>query len=473
VKDEEFMVGMNHHSNNNNSGSATATAPSLQSDASAAVIKIEVHRRLLESMDLAQAKRMGREQLQAECSKRVDQLLNEQRCPLSTPEKQKLLREVMDEIFGLGPIEDLLRDGLVTDILVNGPHQIYLERQGRLFECDQQFRDNDHLIQVIQRIAARVGRRVDESSPMLDARLSDGSRVNAIIPPLALDGASMSIRRFGTMPFDIDKLVSVGALTREMSQFLEACVKCRLNILISGGTGSGKTTLLNSLSRWIPAGERVVTIEDAAELQLQRRHVVRLETRPPNIEGKGEVTQRDLVRNALRMRPDRIILGEVRGGEALDMLQAMNTGHDGSMTTVHANNTRDAVRRIENMVSMAGLNFPMHAIREQISSAINIMVQVGRITGGRRKIKSITEITGMEGEAVCMQDIFRFRQTGVDGEGHATGQFEACGVRPQCLDRIVGEGIQFAPEAFRGRVLAMAQPTPATPPALPPQPQKR
>jgi pilus assembly protein CpaF len=436
---------------------AAATMPG-GGEGSAQSIKIEVHRRLLESMDLAQARRMPREQLQQECSRRVDQLLNEQRCPLSAPEKQKLLREVMDEIFGLGPLEDILRDALVTDILVNGPHLIYLERQGRLSETEHQFRDNEHLIQVIQRIAARVGRRIDESAPMLDARLSDGSRVNAIIPPLALDGPSMSIRRFGTIPFDITRLVSVGALTPEMSQFLEACVRCRLNILISGGTGSGKTTLLNSLSRWIPAGERVVTIEDAAELQLQRKHVVRLETRPPNIEGKGEVTQRDLVKNALRMRPDRIILGEVRGGEALDMLQAMNTGHDGSMTTVHANNTRDAIRRIENMVSMAGLNFPVHAIRDQISSAINLMVQVGRITGGRRKIKSITEITGMEGEAVCMQDIFRFKQIGVDKEGHATGHFEVCGVRPQCLERIFSEGIQFPADMFRARMLATAPP---------------
>jgi pilus assembly protein CpaF len=447
---------------NGNLQTATMTAPAIASDRATSAIKQDVHRRLLESMDLAQARRMPREQLQQECSKRVDQLLNEQRCPLSAPEKQKLLREVMDEIFGLGPLEELLRDPLVTDILINGPHQIYLERMGRLSEAETQFRDNDHLVQVIQRIAARIGRRIDESCPMLDARLADGSRVNAVIPPLALDGASMSIRRFGAIPFNIDRLIGVGALTREMSQFLEACVRSRLNILISGGTGSGKTTLLNSLSRWIPAGERVVTIEDAAELQLQRRHVVRLETRPSNIEGKGEVTQRDLVKNALRMRPDRIILGEVRGGEALDMLQAMNTGHDGSMTTVHANNTRDAVRRIENMVSMAGLNFPVHAIRDQISSAINLMVQVGRITGGRRKIRSITEITGMEGEAVCMQDIFRFKQTGVDGEGNAIGQFEACGCRPQCLERIQGEGIQFPPDMFRSRVLAVALPPPPT-----------
>ena len=427
----------------------------LTGDAQA--IKSAVHRRLLETMDLAQARRMPREQLQAECSRRVDHLLSEQRCPLSAPEKQKLLREVMDEIFGLGPLEELLRDNLVTDILVNGPHQIYLEKQGRLYETEHQFRDNEHLLQVIQRIAARVGRRIDESAPMLDARLADGSRVNAVIPPLALDGPAMSVRRFGTIPFDVERLLTVMALTREMAQFLEACVKCRMNILISGGTGSGKTTLLNCLSRWIPAGERVVTIEDAAELQLQRRHVVRLETRPQNIEGKGEVNQRDLVRNSLRMRPDRIILGECRGAEAIDMLQAMNTGHDGSMTTVHANNTRDAIRRVENMVSLAGLNFPIHAIRDQISSAINLIVQVGRVTGGKRRVKSITEITGMEGEAVCMQDIFRFRQTGVDAEGHAAGVFEACGVRPHGLERILAEGMQFHPEAFRNRVLATVQ----------------
>jgi len=420
-------------------------------------VKRQVHTRLLETLDLVQARRMPREQLQAECSRRVDQLLGEQKTPLSAPEKAKLLREVLDEIFGLGPIEELLRDPRVTDILVNGPYLIYVERGGRLEETELRFRDDEHMIQVIQRIAARVGRRIDESSPMLDARLADGSRVNAIIPPLSLDGPSMSIRRFGTIPFDISRLIGVGALTEEMSMFLEACVRCRMNILISGGTGSGKTTLLNVLSRWIPAGERVVTIEDAAELQLQRKHVVRLETRPPNIEGKGEVTQRDLLRNSLRMRPDRIIIGEVRGAEALDMLQAMNTGHDGSMTTVHANSTRDAVRRIENMVSMAGLNFPVQAIRQQMAAAINLMVQVARLTGGRRKLLSISEVTGMEGDTFCMQEIFRFRQTGIDGEGNATGHFEACGIRPQCLERILAEGIRLPPDMFRHRVLETAR----------------
>src|SRR5688572_30712034 len=370
-------------------GAATAVAP----PAAPSGVKAEIHRRLIETMDLTQARRMPREELHRECSKRIDQLLSEQRTPLSMPERQRVLREVMDEVFGLGPIEELLRDGLVTDILVNGPEQIYAERQGRLELTTLAFRDDAHLLQVIQRIAARVGRRIDESSPMLDARLADGSRVNAIIPPLALDGPAMSIRRFGKIPFDINRLVEVGAIMPDMTRFLEACVRCRFNIVISGGTGSGKTTLLNVCSRWIPQGERVVTIEDAAELMLQRRHVVRLETRPPNIESKGEVTQRDLLKNCLRMRPDRIILGEVRGAEALDVLQAMNTGHDGSMTTVHANSPRDAIRRVENMVSMAGLNFPVQAIRQQMASAINIIVQVARLTGGQRKVTNIAEVT--------------------------------------------------------------------------------
>ena len=419
-------------------------------------LKNTVHRRLLETLDLAQARRMPPEQLHQECSRRVDQLLTEQRWPLSSPEKQRLLQEVMDEVFGLGPIEELLRDRTISDILVNGPRQVYVERQGRLELTEQGFRDDEHLVQVIQRIAARVGRRIDESSPMLDARLADGSRVNAIIPPLALDGPALSVRRFAAIPFDIQKLIQVGSATRDMATFLESCVRARMNILISGGTGSGKTTLLNALSRWIPNGERVVTIEDAAELQLQRTHVVRLETRPANIEGKGEVTQRDLVRNALRMRPDRIILGEVRGPEALDMLQAMNTGHDGSMTTVHANNPRDALRRVENMVSMAGLNFPVQAIRQQMASALNLVVHIGRLTGGGRRILAISEITGMEGDTLCLQDVFRFRQTGVHDDGHAKGQFEACGVRPQCVERLAAEGMTLPNEMFRQRILAVS-----------------
>jgi pilus assembly protein CpaF len=404
-------------------------------------------------MDLIEARRMPVEQLHAECSRRVDQLLNEQRTPLSAPEKQSLLREVMDEIFGLGPVEEFLRDPQVTDVLVNGSGLIYIERHGRLEITQATFRDDSQLMTVIQRIAASVGRRIDESSPMLDARLSDGSRVNAIIPPLSLDGPAMSIRRFGTVPLSYERLIELDALTPEMSTFLEACVRTKMNILISGGTGSGKTTLLNVLSRWIPDGERVVTIEDAAELQLQRKHVVRLETRPPSIEGKGEVTQRDLLRNTLRMRPDRIIIGEVRGAEALDMLQAMNTGHEGSMTTVHANTPRDALRRIENMVSMAGLNYPVVAIRQQTASALDLLVQLGRMTGGRRKVLNVSEITGTEGDTICLQDIFVHRQTGVDQEGNARGHFEACGVRPQLIDKLRDRGADLPDNLFHRRVL--------------------
>jgi pilus assembly protein CpaF len=409
---------------------------------------------LIETLDLEAARKMSTEQLQRECSRRVDQLLNEERCPLSAPEKQQLVREVMDEIFGLGPIEVFMRDPLVTDILVNGPHQVYIERHGRLSMTDASFRDDNHLMAVIQRIAARVGRRIDESSPMLDARLADGSRVNAIIPPLSLEGPAMSVRRFGANPIEIEDLLRLESITEEMVTFLKAVVQCRLNVLISGGTGSGKTTLLNVLSRWIPGGERVVTIEDAAELRLQREHVVRLETRPPNIEGKGQVTQRELLRNSLRMRPDRIIIGEVRGAEALDMLQAMNTGHEGSMTTVHANNPRDALRRVEGMVSMAGLNFPVHVIRQQMSSALNILVHLSRMTGGKRKVVSVAELTGMEQETICLQDLFRFRQTGIDDDGNAMGVYEACGVRPQVLERLRAEGVDFPEDFFRRRIVA-------------------
>jgi len=436
----------NPNGNNRVAGGAASPAGSQQ-------IKANVHRRLLETMDLTEARQMPVDQLRAECSRRLDMLLNEQRCPLSAPEKQQLLREVMDEIFGLGPVEEFLRDPTVSDVLVNGSQQIYIERQGRLEKTTAAFRDDAQLIAVIQRIAASVGRRIDESSPMLDARLADGSRVNAIIPPLALDGPAMSIRRFGTVPITVAKLTELEALTDEMALFLEACVRCKINVLISGGTGSGKTTLLNVLSRWIPEGERVVTIEDAAELQLQREHVVRLETRPPSIEGKGEVTQRDLLRNTLRMRPDRIVIGEVRGAETLDMLQAMNTGHEGSMTTVHANTPRDALRRIENMVSMAGMNFPVTAIRQQTAAALELLVQLGRLPGGKRKVLAVTEVTGMEGEAVCMQELFAFRQMGVDASGSTRGQFEACGVRPQILDKLRERGSELPENLFHRRVL--------------------
>jgi pilus assembly protein CpaF len=429
------------------SNGGAMTPPSL------AQIKANVHERLLQTLDLHEARSLPIDELQRECARRIDQLLIEQRCPLSAQERQALLREVMDEIFGLGPIEVFLRDSEVSDVLINGPTRVYIERKGRLELTSAVFRDNAQLVQVIQRIAASVGRRIDEASPMLDARLADGSRVNAVIPPLALDGPAMSIRRFGTIPIDIRQLIDYGSVTDEMAVFLEAAVASKVSIIISGGTGSGKTTMLNVLSKWIPSAERLVTIEDAAELRLPREHVVRLETRPPNIEGKGEVTQRDLLRNTLRMRPDRIIIGEVRGAEALDMLQAMNTGHEGSMTTVHANNPRDALRRIENMVSMAGLNYPVAAIRQQMASALDLVVHVSRLVGGRRKIVSIAEITGMEGDIVCLQDIFAFRQSGVDTNGDAVGAFEVCGVRPRVADRVASHGHELPSDLFRRRIL--------------------
>jgi pilus assembly protein CpaF len=421
-------------------------------------IKANVHRKLLEILNLDEARRIPLEQLHEECSNRVDVLLSAQQYPLSGPEKQQLLHEVMDEVFGFGPLEIFLRDPYISDILVNGPSQIYIERNGQLELTDVSFVDENHLMRVIRRIGANVGRRVDESTPMLDARLPDGSRVNAIIRPLSLGGPAVSIRRFGVNPIDIHRLLELNTVTEEMAFFLEACVQCKMNILISGGTGTGKTTLLNALSRWIPPGERVVSIEDAAELQLQREHVVRLETRPPNIEGEGRVTQRDLVRNSLRMRPDRIIIGEVRGAETLDMLQAMNTGHEGSMTTVHANNPRDALRRLENMVSMAGLNYPVRAIREQVSSALDVLVHLDRITGGNRKIVKIVELTGMEGDTICLHDIFRFNQIGVDSSGSAYGQFEACGVRPLLLDRLKAEGVEVPLDMFKRRILVGTDP---------------
>ena len=419
-------------------------------------IKVDIHRQLLEVLDLNEAQRIPLEQLHEECSRRVDALLTARQYPLSGPEKQRLLREVMDEVFGFGPLEVFLRDPLVSDILVNGPSQIYIEKRGQLESTDVTFMDEKHLMRIIHRIGANVGRRIDESMPMLDARLPDGSRVNAIIPPLALDGPMVSIRRFGTTPIDIHRLLEFDSLTEDMAYFMEACVQCRMNILISGGTGTGKTTFLNALSRWIPAGERVVTIEDAAELQIQRRHVVRLETRPPNIEGEGTITQRDLVRNSLRMRPDRIIVGEVRGAETLDMLQAMNTGHEGSMTTVHANSPRDALRRLENMVLMSGINYPMRAIREQLSSAMDVLIHLKRMTGGKRKVVSIVEITAMEGDTICLHDLFQFKQTGVDDQGHASGHFEACGVRPLLLERLNAKGVQVPNELFKRRILTRA-----------------
>ncbi len=419
-------------------------------------LKETVHRKLLAVIDLHEAKQVPIEQLREECSSKIDSLLDEQNYPLSAPEKNQFLYEVMNEVFGFGPLEQFLSEPDISDVLVNGPKQIYIEKYGRLELTDACFSDNEHLMRVISRIGSNVGRRIDESVPMLDARLPDGSRVNAIIPPLALDGPMLSIRRFGAHRIDINKLIELNSLTKEMAFFLDACVRCKMNILISGGTGTGKTTLLNALSRWIPPGERVVTIEDAAELKMQRDHVVRLETRPPNIEGKGKITQRDLLRNSLRMRPDRIIIGEVRGEETLDMLQAMNTGHEGSMTTVHANSPRDALRRIENMVSMAGINYPVHAMREQISSALNVLIHLDRITGGARKVANIVEITGTEGDIICLHDIFRYTQLGVGEDGNAYGQFETCGVRPNLVGKLKAEGIEIPPALFQRHIFTEA-----------------
>jgi pilus assembly protein CpaF len=372
---------------------------------------------------------------------------------LNLSERERLVNEVLDETFGLGPLEPLMRDPTISDILINGPKTIYIERQGRLTRSDVVFNDERHLLQIVQRIVGRVGRRVDETTPMVDARLLDGSRFNAIIPPLALDGALVSIRRFGTRPLLFQDLVDKKSITQAMVDFLSACVKARLNMLISGGTGSGKTTLLNALSGFIPDDERVATIEDAAELRLQQSHVVRMETRPPNVEGTGEVTTRDLVKNALRMRPDRVIIGECRGPEALDMLQAMNTGHDGSLTTIHANDTRDALSRLEMMVGMAGFDLPIWIIRRQIASAIHIVIQASRLPGGARKIVKISEITGMEGDVISMQDLFAFKQTGVDDDRVAQGYFYASGIRPQCLDRLESAGIRLPASLFERRII--------------------
>jgi pilus assembly protein CpaF len=417
-------------------------------------LKSQLHQQLIASMNLAAIDSVNEETLRAEVRRVLEDLCDRSNSLLNRALRERLVTEVMNETFGLGPLEPLLADATISDILINGHDVVYVERHGRLERAPVAFNDARHLLNTVQRIVGRMGRRVDENSPMVDGRLPDGSRINAIIPPLALDGALVSIRRFGTRPLQIDDLVRIGAMTREMKQFLAACVEARLNVLISGGTGSGKTTLLNALSAYIPPDERVITIEDAAELRLQQPHVGRLETRPQNAEGAGEVTTRDLVRNALRMRPDRIVIGECRGGEALDMLQAMNTGHAGSLTTIHANDTRDALGRLEVMVGMSGVEIPMWVIRRQIASAINVIVQVSRLQGGARKVMKITEIAGMEGENLTSHDLFAFRQTGVDGERRAQGYFHTTGVRPHYLDRLTAAGLSLPAEVFERRVLS-------------------
>jgi pilus assembly protein CpaF len=415
--------------------------------------KRELHQQLIAGMDLSAIGAMDECELRVEVRHAAEELCRNSSDLLNLSERERLVSEVLDETFGLGPLEPLIRDPGVTDILINGAKTIYVERQGRLARSDVVFNDERHLLQIVQRIVSRVGRRVDETMPMVDARLPDGSRVNAIIPPLALDGTLVSIRRFGSQPLLFDDLLAKKSMTQEMVDFLGACIKARINILISGGTGSGKTTLLNALSGFIPADERVATIEDAAELRLQQPHVVRMETRPRNIEGAGEVTTRDLVKNALRMRPDRVIIGECRGPEALDMLQAMNTGHDGSLTTIHANDTRDAISRLEMMVGMAGFDLPIWIIRRQIASAIQIVVQVARLSGGARKLVKISEIVGMEGDVVSMHDIFAFKQTAVDDSRVAQGYFYAGGIHPRCLERLESSGYRLSPAMFERRIL--------------------
>ncbi len=416
-------------------------------------LKVRIHQQLVERLDVQGLKAMPPEVVRQEVRTLIKELCADEKGLLSSREQERLMDEVMDETFGLGPLEALLKDATVSDIMINKWDRIYVERRGRIELSDIRFRDNSHLRQIIDRIVGAVGRRIDETQPMCDARLADGSRVNAIIGPLALDGPAMSIRRFGSKPLQLEDLIRHGAFPSAVMDFLAAAVQSRCNVIISGGTGSGKTTLLNCLSRYIPTDERVITIEDAAELQLQQPHVVRLETRPANVEGRGEVNARDLVKNCLRMRPDRVIIGECRGAETLDMLQAMNTGHDGSMTTVHANNPRDAISRLEVLVAMAGFDIPPKALRQQISSAINIIIQANRLVGGKRKVTRVSEITGMEGESVQMHDIFAFDQKGIDGDGHAVGNFVCTGIRPKCADRIEHRGLKLPVDLFARRIM--------------------
>jgi pilus assembly protein CpaF len=412
-------------------------------------LKGKIHYRLINLLDLSRLADTEDKLLQEDLRRGVDIILAEENLALPLPEKDRLCKEIRDELLGYGPLEPLLHDHTVNDILVNGYDQIFVERRGKLERSFIRFNDNAHLLKIIEKIASGVGRRIDESSPMVDARLPDGSRVNAIIPPLSLDGPSLSIRKFARDPIRVQNLIQFGSITQETAMVLEAMVQARLNILISGGTGTGKTTFLNVLSSFIPNDERIVTIEDSAELQLQQEHIVRLETRPANLEGMGEITQRDLVKNALRMRPDRIILGEVRSGEALDMLQAMNTGHDGSLATIHANSPRDALTRLETMVSMAGLNIPDKALRHQVSSALDVVIQIARLSDGSRKMMGLHEIIGMEGDVITVQEIFAYELMGLDEERKVKGRFITTGIRPKFMKRLEAMGINLPNQVFR------------------------
>lgn len=427
----------------NADGTAAALDDSIYGNKTFQEMKARLHSAIVTRLDLTKLNTLPPDRVHAEVSRMAENLLLAEEVPLSTIERDRLVSEVHHELFGLGPLEPLLADPTISDILVNSYSNVYIERRGRLEKTPISFKDDEHLMRVIERIVSTVGRRIDEAQPMVDARLPDGSRVNAIIPPLAIDGPTLSIRRFGTDPLKMPALIENGALTKEIAILFEMCVRARLNIVISGGTGAGKTTLLNAMSAYIPSDERIVTIEDSAELQLQQPHVVRLETRPMNIEGKGEITQRDLVRNSLRMRPDRIVVGEVRGPEAIDMLQAMNTGHDGSLTTIHANTPRDSLGRLETMIQMTGMRLSDRAMRQQIASAVNMVIQVARLTDGTRRIVSISEITGMEGEMITMQEIFQFERTGVDAAGKVLGRFRTTGIRPRFAERLKQYGMNL------------------------------
>ena len=429
-------------------GGPGAFVPEVRAQDTYHELKQTIHRQLIDRLDLASLENVENEFLQQQVDRVVRTLLKEQDLRLSPTDEERLVKEIRDETFGLGPIEPLLHDPEISDILVNTYRQVFVERRGKLELTNVTFRDDQHLRVIIDRIVSRVGRRVDEASPYVDARLPDGSRVNAIIPPLALDGPLLSIRRFAVKALTMQDFINFGTVSEPMALVLQGIVRARLNVLISGGTGSGKTTTLNIMSGYIPPDERIVTIEDSAELQLQQPHVVRLETRPPNIEGKGQVTARDLVRNALRMRPDRIVVGEVRSEEVLDMLQAMNTGHDGSLTTLHANSARDALTRLETLMQMSGISLPDKAMREQIASAIDVIVQVSRLSDGRRKIMSVSEITGMEGNVVTMQDVFTFKRTGIGENGQVLGQFTSTGIRPRFLEKLRIAGVELPPSTF-------------------------
>jgi pilus assembly protein CpaF len=430
---------------NNNDGFRSSLRPASQPVSPEAMLqdlRLRIHRRLIDTLDLTKLSALETERVRVEIRRILEDMVSAEALPLSRADRDRLVMEVQHEVFGLGPLETLMKDSEISDILVNSWSQIYVERFGKLEKTDVRFRDDAHLMQIIERIVTRVGRRVDESSPMVDARLADGSRVNAIIPPLALDGPVLSIRRFGSERLTINDLIQFNSIPPQVAEVAAACVKSRLNMLVSGGTGAGKTTLLNCLSNYIPENERIVTIEDSAELKLQQEHVVRLETRPPNIEGQGSVTARDLVRNALRMRPDRIVIGEVRGGEALDMMQAMNTGHDGSISTIHANGARDALSRLETMMLMAGINLPERALREQIASALDVIVQLSRLSDGSRKVVEFAEVTGMEGSTITTQTIFKFEQRGMEN-GKIIGEFVATGVMPSFMDKLERYGFRI------------------------------